>query len=223
MIQLNQEKTEATLIGVQRLSSRPFKSQIDLHLSSSVIPLSPSVKSLGVVLDNTYVVNETAHLSPHSILLLSTPTNISHQTPPLSRCCCRTGHLTHSIHSLQRMQTALLVLSSRRRRLTTSLHSSRPYIGFQLKNQLRTRLALSPTSACTTLLNNTSLLVFTDMNRQERYAPPLTVTFLYKVPRAKRSSAGQRAFTYTGPTSRNSLLPSLRQTASPDSFKRNLK
>ena len=56
-----------------------------------------------------------------------------------------------------------------------------------------------------------------------RYVPSRTLrsssdTLLSKVPRAKFSSAGQRDFTYTGPTSWNSLPPSLHQTASPDSI-----
>ena len=112
----------------------------------------------------------------------------------------------------------LLILSSRRR-MTTSPHSSRPSIGIQL-NALRT-LALSPTSACTTLLYNTSLPVFTIMCRQERYAPPLTLSctkyqeqnFLLLDIVPSRTPV-QRP---------GSLPPSLRQTASPDSFKRNLK
>ena len=48
-------------------------------------------------------------------------------------------------------------------------------------------------------------------------------TLLCKVLRATLSSTGQRAFAYTGPTSWNSLLSSLHQTAAPDSFRRNLK
>ena len=103
--------------------------------------------------------------STHSFCLKST-------IAPLSSPVCRL--LQFTVSSVFR--TALLVLSSRRRRLTTSLHSSRPSIGFQLKNALRTRPALSPTSACTTLLHNTSLPVFTAMCHQERYSPPLTLS-----------------------------------------------
>ena len=50
-LKLNQEKTEALLIGTK--TKLPSVQVTDLHLSSSVLPLSPSVKRLGVALDNT--------------------------------------------------------------------------------------------------------------------------------------------------------------------------
>ena len=84
-LKLNQEKTEAMLTATKTVLSSVHAT--DLHLSSSVIPLSPSVKAIA---------NETTHLSPTSVPFLSTHTNIIHQTLPLSRRCRQTGYLTHS-------------------------------------------------------------------------------------------------------------------------------
>ena len=68
-LKLNQEKTEAVLIDTKTKLSFSSVQVTDCHLSSSVLPLSPSVKILGIILDNTYLMPETAHLSPHSIWL----------------------------------------------------------------------------------------------------------------------------------------------------------
>ena len=60
-LKLNQEKTEAMLIGT-KTKSRPFKSQISSSPVASYPCLTP-VKSLGVVLDNTLSMKQSTSLS----------------------------------------------------------------------------------------------------------------------------------------------------------------
>ena len=179
-----------------------------------------------------YIVNETAHLSPHSILLLLTMMNIIHQTLTLSRCRRKTGHITHSvknrllqlsglpsstIHSLQRIQnsTARLVLNKKKADHISPLLSTLHWL--PVEERIAHKMS-SLTHKC--MYNSAPQYLSACLHR---YVPPRTLcsssdTLLYKVPRAKLSSA----FTYTGPTSWNSLPPSLHQTASPD-FKHNLR
>ena len=151
-LQLNSEKTEAMLIGTrQKLSSVSVNT---LQLDATTVPLSDSVKSLGVLIDSTLsmenFISQTAkscyyqlrrissvrkYLSTEATMKLVTSLILSR----LDYCSSLlSGRPASSVQSLRRIQncTARLILKKRKTDNITPLFQFSHWLPVQQKNSV---------------------------------------------------------------------------------------
>ena len=235
-LKLNSEKTEALVVGTrQKLASL---TATDLQLADATVPFSPTVKSLGVYLDST--------LSMQSHISFLTKTCFYHLRciaairPYLTQEACvklvisllfsridycnslLAGLPASSLQGLQRVQNcaARLVLKKKRSEHITPLLRSLHWL--PINNRITYKLA----SICYKCLNDSApeyLRSCLELYTQSRPLRSASDALTLRIPRVKLVSAGQRAFSYTGPSAWNPLPLQLRQSPSFDSFRSWLK
>ena len=235
-LKLNSDKTEALLVGTrQKLASL---SVTDLQLGDATVPFSSTVKSLGMFLDSTL------SMQPHISFLIKTcffhlrriATIRRYLTPEactklvitllfsrLDYCnSLLAGLPAASIQGLQRVQNcaARLVLKKKKSDHISPLLYSLHWLPIQ--NRILYKLA----SLCYKCLNDSApdyliscLEIYTKPRPLRSAAHKLNLT----IPRTKLVTAGQRAFTYSGPSAWNTLPLQLRQSSNFNIFKTGLK
>ena len=236
-LQLNDDKTEAMLVGTrQKIAQLP--TSLSLQLDNTSIPISDSVKNLGVILDSTLslqkFISSTAQscyfhlrrissirkcLSIEATLKLVTSLVLSRIDYCNSLLVCLPDS---SIKVLQRVQNnaARLILLKKK-----SDHIS------PLLNQLHwlpvsQRIQYKVLSLCYKSVNNSApaylsnvLHIYTPSRSLRSASDPLCL----RIPRTKLATVGPRAFSVSGPSSWNKLPLSLRQKPSPSAFQAGLK
>ena len=235
-LKLNSDKTEALLVGTrQKLSSIQTTS---LQLSDAIVPLSDRVKRLGVILDSTL------SMQPHIASL--TKTCFFHlrriaairRYLPLDACIklivtlifsrldyCNAllaGVPASSVHILQRVQNSAARLALRKKK---SDHIT-PMLQSLHWLPMRDRITYKLNCLCHKCLNDCAPAYVCDC--LQHYTPSRTLrsaadSQMFKVPRTKLSSAGERAFTFSGPSAWKDLPKNLRELTSHESFKKQLK
>lgn len=235
-LKLNSDKTEALLTGTkQKLSSI---SATALQLSDATVPLSPQVKSLGVILDSTlsmqphissltrtcfFHLRRIATIRRHLSLDACVKLVVSLIFSRLDYCnSLLSGVPSSSLHSLQRIQNSAARLVLRRKKsdhITPLLHSLHWL-------PIKDRISYKLDTLCHKCLNDSAPVYLSSC--VDRYTPSRTLrsaadTQTLKIPRTKLATAGQRAFTFAGPSAWNSLPQPLREISSHDSFKQQLK
>ena len=235
-LKLNSVKTEALVLGTkQKLASL---TATDLRLADASIPFSPSVKSLGVYLDSTL------SMQPHISFLTRTCffhlRRIAAIRRYLSREACvrlvislvfsRLDYCNSllagiSASSLQRLQhvqncAARLVFGGRRSEHVTPLLRSLHWL------PIDKRITYKLAHQCYNCLNNSAPEYLRSLLELYTKPRPLRSAFdvlALQIPRVKLLSAGQRAFSYAGPSAWNPLPFWLRKSPNLDTFRSRLK
>jgi len=236
-LQLNGSKTEAILIGTACKLSKATSDTLELSDDSSV-PLSSTVKNLGVTLDNTLSMKQ--HISSVSRTcffqlrriatirkFLTTDATAKLVTSTiLSRLdYCNSllaGLPVSSIHRLQRIQnsSARLVLKKKKKDHITPLLRQLHWlpITHRIKYKLNTL-----TYKC---LNKLAPTYLSDSLSLYQVSRPLRCSndnLKLNIPYTKLKTAGQRSFSFQAATNWNSLPLPLRQQQSLEAFKSGLK
>ena len=236
-LKLNDDKTEAILIGTrQKLSQLP--PSLSLQLCNTSIPITDSVKYLGVHIDSTLsmhnFVSQTAkscyyHLRRISLIrkYLSTDAAVKlvlcFVMSRIDYCnSLLSGVNESSISTLQRIQNNAARLIFKRKKTD---HIS-PLLAQLHWLPIAKRIQYKLDTICYKCLSNaapdylTSLLNIYKPSRTLRSASdPLTL----QTPRTKLRTFGPRAFSVSGPLSWNKLPLSVRQQPTFSSFKTSLK
>ena len=233
---LNGDKTEAMLVGTkQQLSKIATKS---IHLGQHSIPLSDSVKNLGVTLDRSLTmenfISQTVqscfcqirrishvrkYLSTEAVKKLVTSLVLSR----LDYCnSLLSGLPASSIHRLQRIQNtaARLVLKKKKSDRVAPLLYSLHWLPVPL------RISYKLNTLCYKCLNNSAPSYLSDSI--SLYTPPRLLrsaadTLHLRIDRYNLSTFGRRSFSLQGPLSWNDLPLSLRKSNTLPTFKSNLK
>ena len=236
-LQLNDDKTEAILISTrQKLSQLP--PSLSLQLINTSIPISDSVKNLGVHLDSTLsmqnFVSQTAkscyyhlrriglirkHLSTEATVKLVLCFIMSR----IDYCNSLLSGINFSYtHILQRIQNnaARLVLKKKKTDHISPLLSQLHWL------PISKRINYKLDTICYKCLNNTApdyltnlLNIYKPSRTLRSASDPLTL----QIQRTKLSTFGPRAFSVSGPLSWNKLPLSVRQQPTFSSFKSALK
>lgn len=235
-LQLNSNKTEAILIGT---TSKLSKATSDsLELSDSSVPLSSSVKNLGVTLDKTlsmkkHISSVTStcyfhlrriatirkYLTTDATAKLVTSTILSR----LDYCnSLLAGLPSTSISRLQRIQnsSARLVLKKKKRDHITPMLQQLHWL------PVSTRIKYKLNTLTYKCLNNLAPSYLSDSLSFYQPSRPLRSShdnLKLNIPTTKLKTAGQRSFSFQAPTHWNSLPLALRQQQSLESFKSGLK
>ena len=236
-LKLNDDKTEAMLVGTrQKLSQLP--PLLHLKLDNTSIPISDSVKNLGVVLDSslamTNFVSATARACYFHLRRISqirkyltteatTKLVVSLILSRIDYCNSLLSGLPNStIHTLQRVQNnaARLILKKKKSDHITPLLKSLHWLPVDL------RIHYKILSLCYKSLNNSapiylsnSLHLYTPSRHLRSASDPLRL----QTPRTKLSTFGPRSFSAYGPHIWNTLPLSLRLKPSLSSFQSALK
>ena len=235
-LQLNGEKTEAMLVGTKnRLASVSIES---IQLGNNTIPLSNSVKNLGVTLDNTLsmqrFLTQTCQSCYHQIRRIgSIRKYLSDEATAklvtsliLSRLhycnALLSGMSASSLSCLQRIQNtaARLVLKKKKFDHVSPLLRSLHWlpVADRVEYKLNTLCYKSiHQTAPSYLCDNIS--TYTPARTLRSSSDPLSL----QIPRYKLPTVGRRSFAVSGPTSWNKLPLSLRQRPTLSAFKANLK
>ena len=235
-LKLNSEKTDALVVGTrQKLASLIAT---DLQLADATVPFSPTVKSLGVHLDSTL------SMQPHISYLTKTCFHHLRRVAAIQRYltqeACKklvislllsrldycnsllAGLSSTSLQGLQRIQNcaARLVLRKRKSEHITPLLQSLHWL--PIKDRISYKLA----SLCYKCLNNSApeyLRSCLELYIQSRPLRSASDALTLSIPRVKLVTAGQRAFSYAGPSAWNLLPLQLRRSPTFDSFRNDLK
>ena len=234
-LKLNGDKTEALLIGTkQKLAAI---SNPTLQLSDATVPLSTQVKSLGVVLDSTlsmkpHIAALTKACFFHLRRIASIRRYLTQDACIRLVVCLIFSRLDYcnsllsnvpasSLHRLQRIQNSAARLILRKKKsdhITPLLHSLH---FLPIKHRITHKLC----TLCHKCVNDAAPVYLCSCVQPYAPARPLRSsadTLILQTPRTKLTSAGQRAFTFSGPSAWNTLPLPLRE-ASFDSFRGHLK
>ena len=234
-LKLNSDKTEALLIGTkQKLAAI---SNPKLQLSDATVSLSNQVKTLGVVLDSTL------SMQPHIASLTKACFFHLRQISSIRRyltqdACIRlivclvfsrldycnsllSGVPASFLHRLQRIQNNASRLVRRKKKsdhVTPLLHSLH---WLPIKYRITHKLC----TLCHKCVNDAAPAYLCSC--VQLYAPSRSLrsasdTLILQTPRTKLTTAGQRAFTHSGPSAWNALPLPLRKKSF-DSFRGHLK
>ena len=235
-LQLNSNKTEAILIGT---TSKLSKATSDsLVLSESSVPLSSTVKNLGVTLDNTLSmkqhissVSRTCYFQLRRIAtirkyLTTDATAKLVNSTILSRLdYCNSllaGLPSSSISRLQRIQnsSARLVLRKKKRDHVIPLLQQLHWlpVSHRIKYKLNTL-----TYKCLHGLAPAYLSDFLSLYQPFRPLRSSNDTLKLNIPHTKLKTAGQRSFAFQAPTIWNTLPLPLRRQQTLETFKSGLK
>ena len=233
-LQLNDSKTEALLTGSRDESDQAFK----LIIGHSEISFSKSVRNLGVMFDDDLSmrvhVNKVCQLAYYELRKIST---IRHyltqqvtQTLVTSLVLSRldygnsllAGIPDTLLNKLQKVQNsaARLVFRCPKRTHTTPLLRALHWL------PIAQRIDYKLSYMCFNVFNQTAphalseiLTVYTPSRSLRSSAD----TKMLKVPRRNKKTQGQRAFSYIGPVTWNSLPLSIRDSDTLSKFKSSLK
>ena len=235
-LKLNSEKTEALVVGTrQKLTSL---SATNLQLADATVPFSPTVKSLGVHLDST--LSMRPHISSLTKTCFCNLRRIASIRRYLTQEACEklviallfsrldycnsllAGLPASSLQGLQRIQnsSARLVLKKKKSDHITPLLRSLHWLS------INDRISYKLASLCYKCLNDSApdyLRSCVDLYSQSRSLRSASDPLRLRVPRTKLVSAGQRAFSYAGPSTWNILPLQIRQSPNIDTFKNRLK
>ena len=235
-LQLNGDKTEAMLVGTKhKLSSVTIDS---VQLGKHSIPLSDSVKNLGVTLDNTLsmqkfisqtcqscycqlrcIASVRKYLTTEAAAKLVTSLILSR----LDYCnALLSGLPASSIHRLQRIQNSAARLVLRKRK---SDHVT-PLFHFLHWLPIAQRIDYKINTLCYKCTHNSAPLYLSDtvhLYTPSRLLRSSSDTLRLTVPRFKHSTVGRRSFSMQGPSTWNKLPSTRRQTPSLAIFKSGLK
>jgi hypothetical protein len=234
-LKLNGDKTEALLIGTkQKLSAIPDAS---LLLSDATVPLSTQVKSLGVILDSTLSMQpHIASLTKACFFQLRRIASIRRYLTQdaciklvicliLSRLDYCNSLLANvpasSLQRLQRIQNsaARLILCKKKRDHIT------PLFHFLHWLPIKDRITYKLCTLCHKCVNKAApayLCSCVQLYTPSRPLRSAADTLTLNTPLTKLKTAGQRAFTFSGPSAWNALPLALR-VAPLDDFKGHLK
>jgi hypothetical protein len=233
-LQLNDSKTEALLVGGGgRLDQTP-----KLTIGHSDIPFSDSVRDLGVMFDSKLSmkshVNKVCQVTYYELRKISTIRHYLSQqatktlvtTLILSRLdygnSLLAGIPDTLLNKLQKVQNSaarLVFRCSKKTHVTPLLHALH---WLPISQRIDYKLA----TMCFNVINQTAPYALTDIlavyipHRSLRSA---TDTRIFRVPRRNKKTQGQRAFSYIGPVTWNSLPLSVRHCDTQAQFKSSLK
>ena len=236
-LQLNPDKTEIIIISPPALAKSSSLPK-SISLLGSDIPLSQSVRNLGVILDQSLSfrahVNNVCRMCYFEIRRIASIRHLlSEETTKtllsafvLSRLdYCNSllaGSPSDLIQKLQKVQNhaARLIFRSSRRDHVTPLLRSLHWLPVQ--NRIHYKLSL----LCFQVLNAIAPQYLCDLIKV--YTPSRQLrssldTSLFRIPSTRTKTYGGRTFFYQGPAIWNTLPLSLRCQSSSDTFKTNLK
>ena len=231
------EKTEMILMSPRTLaisSSLP----LSVSLLGSDIPLSSSVRNLGVTLDNTLSyeqhVNNVCRLCSYEIRRIASIRHILSVDATKTLLCafvlsrldyCNAllaGSPLSIIQKLQKVQNnaARLIFRSSRSAHVTPLFASLHWL--TVEKRIHYKIALF----CFKALNNTSPSYISDLLRvytPSRQLRSAADTRILRFPPCRTKTYGQRSFSYQAPVIWNQLPHSVRHSPTLASFKSSLK
>ncbi|KAK7103227.1 hypothetical protein V1264_018173 [Littorina saxatilis] len=233
-LQLNDSKTEALLVGGRGASDQAPK----LTIGHSEITFSKSVRNLGVMFDDELSmrvhVNKVCQLAYYELRKISTIRHyLSQQATQTLVTSLVLSRLDYGnsllagipdtlLNKLQKVQNsaARLVFRCPKRTHTTPLLRALHWL------PIAQRIDYKLSSMCYNVFNQTAPHALTEILTV--YTPSRSLrssadTKMLKVPRRNKKTQGQRAFSYIGPVTWNSLPLSVRDSDTPTQFKSSLK
>lgn len=236
-LQLNDDKTEAMLIGTRQKLSQLSPSPC-LSLSNSTIVLSDSAKNLGVTLDNTlsmhkfvtttakacyFHLRRISQIRKHLSTEATTKLVISLVLSRIDYCNSLLSGLPDStINILQRVQNsaARLILKKKKSDHISPLLATLHWlpVSKRIQYKLNTLSYKCLNNSAPHYLSN-NLHIYTPSRSLRSQSDPLCL----RVPRTKLSTFGPRSFTVSAPLTWNKLPLSIRQQPTLPSFKTSLK
>ena len=210
----------------------------DLQLADATVPFSPTIKSLGVYLDST--LSMQTHISFLTKICFFHLRRIAAIRRYLTKEACvkliisllfsrldycnslLAGLSASSLQGLQRIQNcaARLVLKKKKSNDINPLLRSLHWL--PINNRISYKLA----SLCYRCLNNCApdyLRSCMELYTQSRPLRSASDALTLRIPRVRLVSAGERSFSYAGPSAWNHLPLQLRQSPSYDTFRSRLK
>ena len=234
-LKLNDDKTEVLVVGNK---SRIYKIDKNyLNISNTEIAFVHKVRNLGVYFDSELSMNE--HVSQLKRKLYFDLKKISSIRECLTKDACKklisslifskldycnsllSGTSTSNIKSLQTIQNNAARLVAKKKREDEALPIMKDLHWLPVKERIDYKVA----TLVFKCLNNTAPSYLAEL--VEIYAPNrcLRSSFdktILKTPKI-RLKAGEKSFSWSGPTVWNKLPPKIREIQTIDSFKKNLK
>jgi hypothetical protein len=236
-LQLNDDKTELLLATPKKLQNHPSLPQ-SMQINNVDISFSPSVRSLGVILDQTLSFKQhVSSICRVAYLELRRISTIRHylSTDATKTLICAfvlsridycnsllAGIQKYMLDRLQKIQNnaaRLVFKSSKYDHVSPLLHSLHWL-------PITQRIDYKLCSMCFAVISSTGPEYLSELlniyipSRQLRSASD---TRMFKIPLFKTKTNGQRSFSYQAPTIWNKLPANIRQSTSVSSFKSGLK